>query len=461
MAQTQFINRKRELAFLEERYSDKRAQFLVFYGRRRVGKTSLLLEFCKRKPFLYLLADLKPEREQLRDFSLQMAKELHDEVLLHQPLENADAFFAYLQRLWEKERKIIIIDEYPYLCKLNPAFSSILQKHWDTNLSKTHAFLVLCGSSIGMMERETLQEKSPLYGRRTGDWLLTPLRFHDFIKFFPQKSMKELIELYSIVGGIPEYILKLDQQKSVEENILSLIKKGSPLYREVEFTIREELIEPHHYFSILKAISFGKNTMNEIVLSTGLEKGIVSKYLSILEHLLLVKRNAPLTENLEKSRRGIYVLSDAFFRFWFRFCFPLRSLLEEGKEETLLKREILPNFPKFTSTAFEQVCREILSEGFDEVGSWWYQEHEIDIIARNKHRDEVLFGECKWTNEPLNIGDLQNLLFVARQVKIEAKKTSYAFFSKSGFTKEAYSYAKENPSIILFGLDEIEKKIRK
>ncbi|MEK6920813.1 MAG: ATP-binding protein, partial [Nanoarchaeota archaeon] len=147
MNSTNFINRTRELAFFEDRYKHKNAQLLIFYGRRRVGKTSLLLQFCKNKQYVYLLADLKPEKEQIRDFSLQIANQFEDAVLKQQPLETADALFAYLERLWKEKRVVVVFDEYPYLCKLNPAFSSILQKHWDSHLSKTHAFLILCGSS--------------------------------------------------------------------------------------------------------------------------------------------------------------------------------------------------------------------------------------------------------------------------------------------------------------------------
>lgn len=457
MNSTKFINRTKELAFLEDCYTHKNAQLLVFYGRRRVGKTSLLLQFCKNKPYVYLLADLKPEKEQIRDFSLQIANQFQDAVLKQQPLETADALFAYLDQLWREKRVVVVFDEYPYLCKLNRAFSSILQKHWDSNLSKTHAFLILCGSSIGMMEKETLLEQSPIYGRRTGDWFLTPLRFRDFLCFFPNKRIQEVIELYGLVGGIPEYIIKLDENKTVNQNILSLLKKGSPLYREVEFTLREELMEPPHYFSILKAISFGKNTLNEIVLSTGLGKGLVSKYISVLEHLFLVRRIAPITENIEKTRKGAYMVSDVFFRFWFRFCFPYRSLLEEGKEELLLKREISPYFSEFMGPIFEQICREVLLPDFDEVGSWWYKENEIDIVARNTN--ELLFGECKWTNQALDVSALHKLPIIAEKTGLHAKKISYAFFSKSGFTKDALLYAKAHPDVLLFDLETIRKKI--
>ncbi len=459
MESTKFINRTRELAFFEECYKRKNAQLLVFYGRRRVGKTSLLLQFCKNKPFLYLLADLKPEKEQIRDFSLQIANQFQDNVLKQQPLETADALFAYLERIWKERKVIVVLDEYPYLCKRNPAFSSILQKHWDMHLSKTQAFLILCGSSISMMEKETLLEQSPLYGRCTGDWFLTPLRFQDFLCFFPHKRIQEVIELYGLVGGIPEYIIKLDENKTLNQNILSIIKKGSPLYREVEFTLREELMEPHHYFSILKALSFGKNTINEIVLSTGLNKGLISKYISVLEHLFLVQRIAPITENAEKTRKGAYFISDIFFRFWFRFCFPSRSLLEEGKEELLMKRDILPYFSEFMGLIFEQVCRELLLSDFDDVGSWWYQENEIDIVARNEN--ELLFGECKWTNQPVDLSTLHKLVFTAEKTGLHAKKMSYALFSKSGFTKETLLYAKTHIHILLFDLEAIEKKMKK
>lgn len=456
-----FINRQQELSFLTERYKKSSAELIILYGRRRVGKTSLLLHFSRDKPALYLLADLKPEKEQLRDFSFQMARELDDPLLEVQPLESVEALFTYFARLWSQKRIVVIIDEFPYLCRVNHAFSSILQKYWDIHLNASKAFLVLCGSSIGMMEKETLLQQSPLYGRRTGDWLVTPLKFKDFLQFFPDTKFEDVIQLYGIVGGIPEYILKIDQTKTVHENIISIIKKGSPLYQEVNFLIKEELNEPHNYFAIMKAIAFGKNKPNEIVMYTGLDKGIVSKYLSVLENLQLVKRIASLTENLERTRKGLYILVDSYFRFWFRFCFPFRSLLEEGKEELLLKTVILPNFPQYVSSTFEAVCRESLSLEFDEIGAWWHKGQEIDVVAQNKSKNTVLFGECKWTNTALGMDELQKLITVSQSTEIKAKTMYYALFSKAGFTKDLEEYAKRNKNILLFNLNRLKKNFNR
>jgi len=442
MDETYFINRENELDFLNRQYREKSAQLIVIYGRRRVGKTSLLVKFCQNRPHIYLLADLKPEKEQLRDFSAQMASELKDEMLRIQPFDTVEALFMYLAKLWSERRIVVVIDEFPYLCKINPAFSSILQKYWDTYFKTRKAFLVLCGSSIGMMEKEALAHQSPLYGRRTGDWLVTPMKFRHFLKFFPDIGIEKAILFYSLVGGIAEYIIKLDSRKDIKENIIQIIRKGSPLYREIDFVVREELAEPHNYFAILKAISFGKNKQNEIVNYTGLDKGMVSKYLSVLENLQLIKRIAPITENIEKTRKSIYVICDNYFRFWFRFCFPFKSLIEEGKEQAL----------------FEEVCKEALSEEFEKVGAWWHKGNEIDIIGVS--RDKVIFCECKWTNELVGTKVLQELMAKSELTGLKKEKIEYGLFSKKGFDRGLLSYAKANKNIKLYDLKGLQVVFR-
>ncbi|MCI0494685.1 ATP-binding protein, partial [candidate division KSB1 bacterium] len=216
-----FYNRETELNRLNERHRENRAQLLIVYGRRRVGKTELLKQFARDKDFIYFLADLSSDQDQLQQFSERIRLFAHDESLVENPFSNWNALFAYLRNLASKQQLIVIIDEYQYLQSSNRAISSIIQKAWDEGLKDTSIFLVLCGSYISFMEHELLAYKSPLYGRRTAQFFIEPMNFYEASAFFDRYSMLDKIRAYGILGGIPAYLLQFDPARSVEKNIES------------------------------------------------------------------------------------------------------------------------------------------------------------------------------------------------------------------------------------------------
>ena len=275
-----FKNRISEIKLLNELYEKKAAKLIILYGRRRVGKTELLKEFLKKHKGLYILARQESEFDQLKKISSEIAEFFNDSVLKLNPFSNWDSLFLYLS---EKPRIPIIFDEFPYLVQSSKKIVSILQDYWDNHFSKKSSFIILCGSSINMMEK-LLGKKSPIYGRRTEQILLEPLKFRDACLFFPKNmSLRDKIINYSILGGMPAYLLEFDFKKSLNENLqANLLQKNKFLYQDVLFALREELKEPRNYFSILYSVSKGNTKIGHIVNDTGLEKSFVNKFLRVL-----------------------------------------------------------------------------------------------------------------------------------------------------------------------------------
>lgn len=399
MIEKTFKNRVKELAFLNEIYEKGNAKLVVLYGRRRVGKTELLKEFLKKHKGIYILARQESEFDQLKKISSQIAEHYNDEVLKANPFSNWDALFLYLS---EKPRIPMVFDEFPYIVQSSKRITAILQDYWDNKFSKKNAFLVLCGSSISMME-SLLGRKSPIYGRRTEQILLEPLKFRDACLFFPEKmSLKDKALNYAILGGMPAYLLEFDFNKSLKENIMeNIARKNKFLYQDVLFTLKEELNEPRNYFSILYSISKGNTKAGRIVNDTGLDKAFVAKYLSVLIGLQLVERRVPITEkNFARSRNGIYLLRDNFFKFWFRFIFENQEYIEQEKQQKLLDEKILPELNTFAGRIFEEIALSelIANKEYEDYlfGRWWDRTSEADIVGIDKQNKRILIGEVKF-----------------------------------------------------------------
>lgn len=436
-----FKNRKSEMGILQKSCLAKAPKLIVMYGRRRVGKTALIQEFLKRNNGIYLLARQETEKENLRRFSIEISGFFNDPVPEASPFQNWDSLFLYLNKKLEEKRFAIAIDEFPYLVSANKSVPSILQDYWDNKLSKSNAFIILCGSSISMMEK-ILGYKSPIYGRRTEQMLIEPLGFYEALEFMP-KSMDEKTKAiyYSILGGTPAYLSEFDYSISIEKNLMeNYLQKTKFLYQDALFVLREELSEPRNYFAILRAISKGKVSLNEIVNETGLNRGVVSKYLSVLIDIHLVERAAPITEK-KSSRRGVYKIKDAFFRFWFRFVHENEEYIEQNKQELLLKEKILPNLNSYVGGVFEDIALRLISQRpeFKEFifGRWWHKDTEIDIVGKSSSR--LVFIEAKWKNISKNEASsiLENLRLKAEKFPNQNKGALFGMIAKKIEAKES------------------------
>lgn len=456
-----FVNRKTEIQFLLDRVVSKKAELIIVYGRRRIGKTELLKEAFKKRQAIYFVADLGADQDQRRRLSEAIHRIYPNPLLEADPPPEWDPLLRYLVDIGKKERIILILDEFPYLCSSNPALPSILQRIWDEAGKNSKLYLILCGSFISFMEREILGQKSPLYGRRTGQLLLQSLPIQTLKDFFPTYSPDRRISAYAILGGVPAYLIQFSGKHSLAQNIeKEILTTTAFLYDEVRFILMEELRDPKHYLSILQSIAFGNTRMNDIVQRTGIERGPVSKYLSVLQELRLIERETPITErHPEKSRKGIYRLSDNFFRFWFRFVLPYKSRLVEGGSRKLLEQEILPNLDNFIGQVFDKICADIFrylsTEGIlrldcDRVGRWWGGNEEIDLVG-TAGDIPVFAAECKWSRKPIGIDVLRDL---ERKISFispgpNLAKIRLGLFSRSGFTKEVEERGKKGEIVLI------------
>ncbi|MFH1542416.1 MAG: ATP-binding protein [bacterium] len=452
-----FINRQSELGFLNGKWAEDVSQLVIIYGKRRVGKTELIKQFIKGKPAVYFMADKRTPIEQLRELGRLIGEHFKDETLINNGFPQWLDVFKYLK---EKAKKpfVFAVDEYPYLVEVDQATSSLFQKGWDEILKESKVFLILSGSSVSMMESEALLYKSPLYGRRSGQILLKPLSFKQSSEFFPHKSFEEILAIYTVTGGLPAYILQIDPNISIQDNIKAKIfPKTQFLHSEVDFILKEELRETKNYLSILKAISWGKRKFGEIINDTGLQKNIITKYLHILDRLQLIEKEVPVTEdNLHKSRKGLYQISDNFVKFWFQYIFPYMSDLEIERYSEVQKK-LAESFIILQASVYENVCRELVWDfqtglfQFERVGKWWEKNKEIDLVALNNSTGEILFGECKWSSKPVGVNIYEDLVKKAASVQWQRgkRKERYILFSKSGFTKDMIKLAKEQDILLV------------
>ena len=430
------------------------AEFFVLYGRRRVGKTELLSQFCKDKRSIYFLASQLKELDHLRQLTEIARHVINDPLLQSLVFDDWESALIYFAQQAQDERLVLVLDEFQYLCEDNAALPSLIQRFWDLHGKNSKLLLILCGSQVSFMEREVLAERSPLYGRRTGQLRLMPLSYRDSGDFFSEYSAKEKLIAYGILGGIPMYLNQFAlrsanhpqdaPQRTLEQYLKDeLLSPQGYLFDEVNFLLRTELREPRTYASVLHAIAGGATRLNEIAQRIGLSPTNANKYLSVLRELRLVKRETSVTERApQKSRKGLYKIADNYVKFWFRFVLPNQSLIESGNAGLVYEQMIAPNLSHYMGEIFEDVCRQYISLYWAEklkvapkqVGAHWGSSIEIDVLTENID-DSHWFGECKWWNASVGENILNHLIEKAAKVSDQWKRNRrYILFSANGFT---------------------------
>lgn len=457
-----FINRENELDFLRKEYNRKEASLVILYGRRRIGKTALATEFIKDKEALYYLTTEESEDINRSLFKDIVAGYIGNEILKRATIDKWDLIFQALSEYKSDEKKVIVLDEFQYLGKSNPAFPSIFQRIWDTVLKDKNFMVILCGSLINMMESQTLNYSSPLYGRRTGQIKLQQIPFAYYKDFFPQYSKKDLIEYYSVTGGVPKYIELFygsnDLWSGIKDNVLN---KSSFLYEEPKYLLMNEVSEIGNYFSIIKTIAAGNHKLSKIAGSIGLKQTSITKYLRTLIDLDILEREVPITEEApEKSKKGLYRIKDNFIKFWFKFIYPNLSFIEQGNEtlvETKIKNNLIENH---VSYVYEDICKEEMWElnkadtwdfHFNKVGRWWDKNAEIDIVALDTENSNIIFGECKYTEKKMDVSVFNSLVMKAKEVswRRNNRKEWFVLFSINGYTDELQSLAQNREDLLL------------
>lgn len=462
-----FLGREKEILDLEKEYA-RDGGFVVIYGRRRIGKTTLIKQFIKSKTAFYFLATKEVESQSMKRFAGVIARTTGNSVLQKAAFSDWLDLFQAVADYKPNEKKVLVIDEFPYLVKVNDSFPSILQNAWDEILKGSNVMLILCGSLISMMKKHALSYESPLYGRRTAQMRIAPLPFTTVYE--NQKlSFEEAAEQYSITGGVPKYMeFFSDGQplyEQIKENVLS---KNGFLYEEPNFLLTDEVQVPTNYFSIIKVIADGNHKLGTIAGILGLETSALTPYLKTLSELGFIEKQVPVTEkNAEKTRKGLYFISDNFLRFWFRYVYPYKGELEIDNMQISLD-ELDKDFKeKFVAFAYEDICKEIFARLCSDkaieftpskIGSYWLNDKsgntQIDVMAVDTVNKRLFAGECKYHNQPVDADvyfELVKKVDNSSEIKSAFKGYTviYGVFSKSGFTSRMTDISNSNPNLFL------------
>lgn len=440
-----FYCREEELRTMNNRYKKGHFECVVIYGRRRVGKTALINEFCKGKPTVYFSALNASSQENLEALSKAIYTcQNSDSTSAPTYRSYEDALEAITGMAMEK-RLVFVIDEYPYLAKAEKSISSRLQHIIDHSWQDSRIYLILCGSSMSFMEYQVLGYESPLYGRRTAQFKIQALTYREITEFHPELKAADQALLYGVTGGIPHYINKLDVESNLDEALLdNLFSTSSYLFEEPENLLKQELREPAIYNSVISAIAAGASHSNEISTKVGVESGVCAKYLKVLLDLGILKKETPITE--KSGKKTIYVIDDNFFRFWYRFVPRNMSVISAGRMRLVYEQAVKRFYPDYMGLVFEKMCQEYLLRYakdlpilLSNVGQWWgtdsktRKEVQIDIVGVPVDGNEYLIGSCKYRNEKIGIEELELMrryASVFRQNGI----FHYYIFSKGGFT---------------------------
>ncbi len=457
-----FIDRKQEMETLVDEYNRDGSSLVVMYGRRRVGKTTLISEFIKDKNALFFLASQESELQNRNVFKEKAAEFIDSDLLRNSTVTDWDTIFKAIIETKFETKPIIVIDEFQYIGKSNRAFPSIMQRIWDGILKDQSVMLILCGSLITMMEEQTLKYSSPLYGRRTAQIRLKQIPFSYYGNFFPGRESKDLVEMYSVTGGVPKYIESFKEEKDIYSAINKYVLNASSyLYDEPHFLLQQEVTEIGSYFSLIKTIAFGNSKLSAIASALELPQTRLTKYLKTLIDLDILEREVPITEeNPDKSKKGLYKIKDNFIKFWFAFIYPNLSFLESGNTQIVLDKIKKGFISGQVSFVYEDVCRQKMwqmnADGmwpftFSKIGRYWDNNTEIDIAAIDPDGKNLILGECKYWREPVGINILLDLEDKAQKVTWNKsnRKTWYVLFSASGFTSELRDLAKKRNDIIL------------
>ncbi len=460
-----FIGRESELNTLNRLYHSNKFEFAVIYGRRRVGKTALISEFVKDKDTIFFTGVETNAKQNLDNFS-RCIMEYNTGIASGVSFNNFQVALEHVFELAKTKRIVLVIDEYPYVARASKSLASTLQLLIDKNKNTSKLFLILCGSSMSYMEDHVLAYKAPLYGRRTAQFRIKPFEFLETCRYFQNFSDEDKALAYGIIGGTPQYLMQFDDRISIEENIKNThLNPSSFIFEEPNNLLKQEVREPAIYNAVITAIATGSSKMNEISNKIDESTSVCAIYIKNLITLGIVKKESPYGE--KSTRKTIYSIEDNMFRFWYRFVPENISVISRGAIDLAYSR-IATELSSYMGGVFEDICKQylwkLLLEGncavnFTDLGRWWgvnpktKSQEEIDIMGTDK--DAALFGECKWTNEKVNLNVLETL--VERSTLFRYKKTHFYLFAKTGFTKGCMDEANEMGNVTLVSYEDILK----
>ena len=469
-----FIGRERELASLKEFYDKDGIGMTVIYGRRRIGKSTLIAEFVKDKKTIFYTATKVGKTRNLELFSRQVV-DLFMPGMENISFGTLEAVFEFIDKNIGDEKIVLVIDELPYWAEKDEALLSVLQKYIDTVWNDKNLKIILCGSALSFMEKKVLSEKSPLFGRRNSQIKLEAFNYLDAAKFVPNYSNEDKAICYGITGGVAKYLSMIDSNKSIDENIVRLFfRTDGYLYDETRNLLTQEFSDISLVNNIVEQIASGENALNISAAKIGEKAQTVLYSLEKLRNVGLIEKKKCITDEKNKKKTQ-YVLKDYMFKFWYEFIPKATSVIEMGQGEIYYTKVVKPALHSFMGSIFEEMCRYYtLKKGITgeygcfitSVGTWWGVENitekdgevraqsaDIDVVALSEVDKKAVVGECKFKNEKIDKGIYDTLIRRSKLISAKYKVSKYIFFSLSGYTDWYDSLADED--VLLLTLDSL------
>lgn len=446
------------MAALDDAWRAPDAQFLVVWGRRRVGKTELLTRFAEGRRALHFEATDTGARDQLGDLSRELARVWGNELLAAEPVSSWDAALTAIEGFVGDTRTFVALDEFQYLAAQAPGLGSTINRWWRQRGRRLPIVLVLAGSEVGFFEREVLGGQ--MYGRRTGQLQLLPFHYRDAALFHPGYGPKDRVRAFAVCGGMPYYLERFRDDVPLRDHVLrhTLYRNGF-LFEEADLLLRQELPDPHNYVAVLRAIAHGQTQVNTMAQRAGLDGSRVSQMLTTLERMQLVRKNRPVTASA-RSKKTAYAITDGFLNYYFRFVDPARSRLRtRAQAERYVDEVVMPQLDQFASRpAWEEIAHAYVRDREPDaasVGSWWGQvptgvgrrtrQQEIDVVAVGFDGEVIATGACRWTKG--KVGSAEERLLAETEPHIPgagAVQRRY-LFAREGFDGRLRTQAARDP----------------
>lgn len=463
-----FVGRKNELDVLNRLWQQENATMLILSGRRRIGKTSLLVHWLQQNPDvgLYWMAEPTSATDQLRSFSQTLMRFVDPETEMPPDFQYAtwEQALGQLATFAKYNRMAIFIDEITYIIDANPDFTGMFQKLWDHRLKSSNLLVALSGSQMGMIEKHLLSYDAPLYGRADQQMSLPPLPFHMTAKYFPMYQVEERMMLTAIWGGVPAYWERVNPNMSAFENLAeTILPHHNWMVDEARILLQDFVQDVNNFVATLRALALGKQTLTEIADHIGIANTKVSFYLGKLRDTGFVKRIVPVTKVNTNHRRGRYTITDPYLRFFYRYISPNQSQLALGQTDYVLNL-ILKDIDNFLQdNTFAEICREwILMAGVNgvipvvhDVGEEWGRNKSINAVGISTDKKQCVVGHAYWLKGPAGAAQIDDLIARVSSALTEDKiSVTFLAFSSTGWTEDAHAYFEKSVK----KLDKVSKK---
>lgn len=470
-----FIGRKEELQKLNNLYSTNGFQMAVIYGRRRIGKSTLITEFIKDKKAIYYMAT-KVGAERNVELLGQEVLRVLEPKLQNISFHNLETVLSFVGENATEEKLVFVIDELPYWAEKDESILSVFQKFADTSWAEKNILFILCGSALSFMENKVLSEKSPLFGRRTAQIKLEAFSYLEAAQFVPDYSNEDKAICYGITGGVAKYLSLIDANKDIHENIIEqFFEKSGYLYDETRNLLVQEFNDISIVNNIIEQIANGETSLNIIAAKVHEKDSTILYSLNKLISVGLVEKRNCIAEEKNKKKTQ-YVLRDQMFRFWYLYVPSASSAIELGKGRAYYEKVVRPNIHMFMGKVFEEMCLYYtLNAGLDgklncfvtETGTWWgteslqdsvgkwyTQSADVDVVGIAAVDKAMVVGECKFKNEKIDKNIYETLVRRSKAIPCKYPVVQYLLFSLSGYT-EWVEQKVDRRTVALFSLDDL------